>query len=147
MTEIVWEDPPKRKGRGRDPKFDTIIAALKQNAGRWGRISKVWTNPSAPKAFKDAGCRTKTVRNDDRKTWTIYAMFPGREAVPVMSAAAAAEKTKVQQAVRTGTALTPPPVAPPKPAPAAEVRPPDPFGLEAFKAARAARGVPSEGKR
>lgn len=146
MVEIVWQDPPTP--RQRPGEYDEVIAVLKKNPGRWALISKDWRTNSAPSVFKQKGCQTSNRKNAAGKSWSLYVRFPASNNVPAPKPDEG--KAKVREAIQTGTALTPPPASPRRPAPAPV--PPEPtgpvndFGMTAFRAARAARGVPPEGK-
>lgn len=155
MVEIKWQDPPTaRKKRG---EYEAIITVLKQNPGKWALISTVWRHNSAPDAFRKQGCEVTTRKNKDGKTWSVFARCPISKDHPArIPTATEVEKAAVQKAIQTGTALKPPaPATDRRPVPVsvgeaqarAAVRPANDFGMESFRAARAARGVPAEGKR
>lgn len=152
MVEMKWQNPPSRSTLG--ALYDEMIAELTTNPGEWALIKEDWKTSAPPAAFQKAGCETTTRANKDTspKTWSLYARYPlarQRAADPVP---ADVDKAKVRQAVRTGTALTPPPPAaprrqPPAPAPAAPAcGPANDFGMAKFRADRLARGVPPEGQ-
>ncbi|MET4095136.1 hypothetical protein [Arthrobacter sp. UYCu712] len=143
MVEILWEEPPVRLLK-RDEHYDSIITELKNNPGRWACVNKEWKSSSIPPAFKRAGCEGTARRNKDGKTFSVYVRYPEGAA---KEAALATDKAKVRQAVKSGTALTPPPRAPKGPATAVNVKPANDFGLAAFRAGRDERGIPAEGKR
>jgi len=143
MVEMKWKNPPSRSSRG--TQYDEIIEELKKHPGRWALISEDWKTSGPPSRFKKAGCEATCRANKESKTWSLYARYApkGHVAAP----APAVGKAAVAKAVPTGTALTPPPAAPKRPAPAPAPAPAvNDFGLGAFRAARAARGVPPEGK-
>lgn len=140
MVEIKWQDPPSRGG-GTGVNYDPIIETLKQNPGRWALISDEWKTTAPPSAFKQRGCEATARRNKGSKTWSVYARYPGPKAA---AAAPDQDKARVREAVKSGTALVPPPAAAPRrpaPAPAAAVRPANDMGLSKFLADRRARGA------
>lgn len=149
MAVLKWQDPPSKQ-TGTSGNYDADIEELKRNPGRWALIKEDWKTSSPPGAFRQNRCEVTTRRNKDGKTWKVYARFPlarqrAAEAPPIP---VNAEQAKVREAIKSGTALTPPPAAPKRQAPpAAAVAPANDFGMDAWKAARAARGVPPEGKR
>jgi hypothetical protein len=155
MVEIKWQDPPTI--RQRPGAYDDVIAVLKQNPGKWALISEDWKTSAGPAAFKQQGCEATTRKNTDGKTWSVFARCPISKEHPArIPTATEVEKAKVQKAVQTGTALKPPaPAADRSPVPVSVggaqarggVRPANDFGMESFRAARAARGFPAEGKR
>lgn len=142
MVEIMWQDPPTR--RQRPGEYESAIAELKKHPGRWALISAEWKTAHAPNAFRQAGCEITSRRNKDAedgtKSWSVYARFPLRKPSAEEAKAAAAEKAAVQKAVKTGTALTPPPKAVVRTQPV-EVRPGNDMGLTKFLADRRARGA------
>lgn len=153
MVEIVWQDPPTK--RQRPGEYDDLIAVLKQNPGKWALISKDWKTPSAPAAFRQQGCEATNRKNKDGTTWSVYARCPISKAHPARTPTATeVEKAAVTKAIQTGTALTPPPAPVRRAVPvsvgeaqarAAGVAAND-FGMAKFRADRAARGVPPDGK-
>jgi hypothetical protein len=155
MVEIKWQDPPTR--RQRPGTYDDVIAALKQNPGKWALIIEDWKTNAAPAVFKQQRLEATARKNKDGKTWSVFVRCPISKEHPArIPTATEVEKAKVQNAVQTGTALKPPvPATNRRPVPVsvgtaqaqAAVKPANDFGMEAFRAARAARGVPAEGKR
>ena len=149
MVEIKWQNPPSRSSLG--TMYDEIVEELKKNPGRWALVSEDWKTSAPPAALRKAGCESTCRANKDAKvkSWRLYARFPDGGATGPQPRPADNGKAAVANAVATGTALTPPPVAPRRPAPATPVeavQPANDFGMGAFRAARAARGVPPEGK-
>lgn len=136
MVELTWQDPPRRSG-GKGSDYDLVIESLKANPGRWAQVSADWKTSAAPAAFRQNGCEVTTRRNkatDGEKTWSVYARCPVK-VTPVSE-----DKLKVDKAIATGTALTPPALAPPRRQ--GSTPPANDFGLSKFVADRRARGVP-----
>jgi len=146
MTELKWQDPPARRG-GTGADYSVVIDKLKERPGKWALIADAWKTSAPPAAFRQNGCEATARRNAGSKTWSVYARFPApASSAPAASPAKGAEKAKVQEAVRTGTALTPPPAAARQPKPPAagspaSVRPANDMGLSKFLADRRARGA------
>ena len=145
MVEVVWQDPPSRRSNASD--YSALIEVLKENPGRWALVTKEWKVSSAPPAFRQSGCEATARRNAGKKTWTVYARYPGpktpaaAQPAPPERPAPKEDKAAVDHAVAKGTALKPPaPAIPKRPAPA-PVAPPNDFGIAKFRADREARGA------
>ena len=147
---LVWkEPPPRRSGAGAD--YAGVIEQLKANPGRWALITDQWSTNAAPTAFAKAGCEVtcRRIKDSNPRKFEVYARYP--ETQPE-EATHADPKADVKKAIAPGTALKPPTPALTKvkgkqPAQPAPPGPANDFGLSAFRAARAARGVPEEGIR
>lgn len=131
MVELVWQDPPSRRG-GIGKDYSRVIDELKANPGRWALVIKDMKTTAAPAAFRQAKCEATTRRNPDGKTWSVWVRYPATPAPVVRRDAGTAKKpsTAVSEVDTT------PPVLPRTGAPVVD----DP-GLSRYLAERRARGV------
>lgn len=145
---LVWKEPPPRRS-GVSAAYDGVIEQLKDNPGKWALVTDEWSTSAAPAALAKAGCEVtcRRIKDSNPKKFEVYARYP--EPNPVADPKSPG-KAEVKKAISAGTALKPPPGAPAKPKakePAPAPGPANDFGLSAFRAGRAARGVPPEGRR
>lgn len=114
MVEIKWQDPPAAL-----TLHDSIVAALKNNPGRWALVGEDKSSSSAGAKWSKSGCETKLHRKtaaDGKPQYDVYARWPEKVLpLPTGKAAAPTGKAAVEKAVATGTALKPPAPAIAKP--------------------------------
>jgi hypothetical protein len=143
MVEIIWQDPPTEDRS----KAGLVVEQLKKFPGRWARVATGMKSSAGSVAFKNKGCEAVSRRAADLKTWDVFARWPVGKDYPAWTGEGATvsarpapgpEKTVVDKAISSGTALTPPPAVLPKKAAAP---PANDFGITAFNEARRARGA------
>jgi len=151
MVEIKWQDPPAAL-----TLHDSIVAALKNNPGRWALVAEDRSSSSSGTPWTKSGFETKVHRKnpgDGKPKYDVYARWPedwkpaqakaneaaAKSPAPAATPKAAAGKTTVEKALATGTALVPPAATAPKQAPAP--KPANDMGLQSFLEARRARGA------
>jgi hypothetical protein len=140
MVQITWKEPPTEDRS----KAGVIIEHLKQFPGSWALVQEGMKSSAGSATFKNKGCEAISRRAADLKTWEIYARWPVSEEYPEWvppKLPEAPAKAAVEKAIATGTALKPPPPAAPKAPAAAQPTPVNDFGLNKFRADRAARGA------
>jgi hypothetical protein len=102
MVEIKWQDPPAALTR-----HDSIVAALKNNPGRWALVAEDRSSSSSGTPWNKSGCETKVHRKnpgEGKAKYDVYARWPEKKPLPVGRAVAGA----AAKPATTGTALIPP---------------------------------------
>ena len=149
MVEIKWQDPPAAL-----TLHDSIVAALKNNPGRWALVAEDRSSSSSGTPWTKSGCETKVHRKnpgDGKPKYDVYARWPekalslpqGRTAAPAATPKVAPTppaKGAAAKAVASGTAPTrPAPAVTSQGSPAP--KPANDMGLQSFLEARRARGA------
>ena len=146
MVEIKWQDPPAAL-----TLHDSIVAALKNNPGRWALVAEDRSSSSSGMPWNKSGCETKVHRKnpgDGKPKYDVYARWPekvlplpqGVSKAPAAAPKAPVGKATVEKAVATGTALVPPATPAAKQVSTAP-KPANDMGLQSFLEARRARGA------
>lgn len=103
MVEIKWQDPPAALTH-----HDSIVAALKNNPGRWALVAEDRSSSSSGTPWNKSGCETKVHRKnpgEGKAKYDVYARWPEeKKPLPVGRAVAGA----AAKPATTGTALIPP---------------------------------------
>lgn len=125
--DLEWKEPPP-KGNG---DVDRVVQLLKQNPGKWARVSKDMASSGAGAKWRKAGCDiavrpAEKPRADGKSSYDVYARWTGPEG----------GQAEAAQAPRQ--AVAPPPQTAARPTPPPQQTTGD-AGLDKFMADRAAR--------
>jgi hypothetical protein len=80
--EIDWKEPPEQKRRRRPTNYQQLRLTLKENHGRWARVSKALNDPSTTSRWRRYGFEAEWAEaQSDSTKYDIYARWPEKQTV------------------------------------------------------------------
>lgn len=74
MTDIVWEEPPAHKMRGRRSQIVEFVAVLETNPGKWAFYKDGYSQRNANQSWKTKFPHIEwAIRRTDNGTYGVWA--------------------------------------------------------------------------